>query len=54
MIKKTNLPTIKYKLTPKAKEIYKQFEKATAFEIINKNKEMIISDQEQLEQIDLT
>lgn len=53
-IKKTNTPITKFKLTPKAKEIFKQFDKTKALEMMNMYKEMIIDNQEQLEKIDLT
>lgn len=54
MVKKTNIHTIKYKLTPKAKEIFKQFDKAKAQEMICALGEMILDSKNQLEQIDLT
>lgn len=54
MVKKTNIHTIKYKLTPKAKEIFKQFDKVKAQEMICALGEMILDSKNQLEQIDLT
>ncbi len=53
-IKKSNTPITKYKLVPKAKEIFKQFDKIKALEIMALNKEMILDTKEQLELIDLT
>jgi glycyl-tRNA synthetase len=47
-IKKNNIPITKYKLTPKAKEIFKQFEKSKALEIMNQYKETLMDSQEQL------